>query len=208
MPIALSDFVDFSERTLEGMSRVLDRLDDVSVNARPSIPDASSPFQLATHALGAFAWWTSHMVCGRPVDRDRDAEFEASGTLAELHAALGRARDELDAIVPQLATASKLHGEPRTQIPLGRPWTVGACLMHAYEELAQHLGHLEMTVDVLLRADGTYTGGADRREPEHGAQIGAGTEGVDRVSRRAESLGRRFSLRLQPRGPSGPRSDQ
>ena len=149
MPISLDDFVDFSERTLDGYVRVLERLDDTTVNECPPIRGASSPFQLTTHALGAFNWWTSHMVCGHPSTRDRDAEFRANGTVDALRHAIDATRTELQAIVPELAAATELLGEPRTHIPLGRPWTVGASLLHAYEELAQHLGHLEMTVDLL-----------------------------------------------------------
>ena len=39
--------------------------------------------------------------------------------------------------------------------PAGGPdnWTEGAALIHTYEELAQHLGHMDITRDILL--DGT-----------------------------------------------------
>ena len=51
---------------------------------------------------------------------------------------------------PVLAAATELTEIPKTQIPLAGEWTVGAALIHAYEELAQHLGHLEVTADLLL----------------------------------------------------------
>lgn len=153
MVISLDDFVDFSERTMDGYLRALDRLDHESVNRRPGVVDASSPFQLTTHAIGAFRWWTAHMVCGHPSDRNRDAEFSAAGTIAELTSSIEASRSELRSIVAELDTATELRSEARTQTPLGRPWTVGAALLHAYEELAQHLGHLEMTVDLLRSAD-------------------------------------------------------
>ena len=37
--------------------------------------------------------------------------------------------------------------------PAGGPdnWTQGAAMIHTYEELAQHLGHMDITRDLLLR---------------------------------------------------------
>ena len=52
--------------------------------------------------------------------------------------------------VPLLDAATELTEIPQTQTPLAGEWTVGAALIHAYEELAQHLGHLEVTADLLL----------------------------------------------------------
>lgn len=148
--IAVEDFVRFCERTIDGMVRTLGRLDDATVNAvPPQLPGANSPFALVTHTFGALEWWTGHMVCGYPSSRDRDAEFRASGSVAELLAAAEAAKTQLRHIAPEIAAATAIAGTPRTTVPLDGEWTVGACLIHAYEELAQHLGHLEITVDLL-----------------------------------------------------------
>lgn len=148
--ISTDDFLRFCCRTIDGMVRAVGRLDDASVNAvPPQLPGANSPYALVTHALGALEWWTGHMVCGHPSSRDRDAEFRATGTVAELLEAAQAAKARLRAIAPELAAATTIAGTPRTTIPLVGEWTIGACLIHAYEELAQHLGHLEVTVDLL-----------------------------------------------------------
>ena len=146
--IRVDDFVLFCNRTLDGYERALGRLDDGSVNAVPST-GGSTPFQLVVHAMGATRWWTEHHVCGHEVERDRDAEFEASGPVAAAEASVSALRSLLDELAPAMAEATEVHFHPTTQTPLGRDWTVGACLIHAYEELAQHLGHLELTVDLL-----------------------------------------------------------
>lgn len=149
--IGVEDLVRFCERTIDGMVRALDRLDDTTVVAvPPQLPGANSPYALVTHALGALEWWTGHMVCGHPSTRDRDAEFRATGTVAEAVTAAEAAKPRLRALAPELAAATSIAGTPRTTIPLEGDWTVGACLIHAYEEIAQHLGHLEITVDLLL----------------------------------------------------------
>lgn len=149
--IRVDDFVLFCNRTLDGYERALARLDDASVNTVPST-GGSSVFQLVTHALAATRWWTAHHVCGRTVHRDRDAEFRASGTVAEAQAQVADFRSLLAELAPAMEAATEVHGAPSTQTPLGQDWTVGACLIHAYEELAQHLGHLELTTDLVLLA--------------------------------------------------------
>jgi hypothetical protein len=149
--IGVEDFVRFCVRTIDGMIRALDRLDDATVVAvPPQLPGANSPYALVTHALGALEWWTGHMVCGHPSTRDRDAEFRAGGTVAEAVAAAEAGKARIRSLAPELAAATSIAGTPRTSIPLEGDWTIGACLIHAYEELAQHLGHLEITVDLLL----------------------------------------------------------
>ena len=92
------------------------------------------------------------MVCGHPSDRKRDDEFTASGTVVDLVSASSLAKDRLRALLPELTTATELHGVPQTPVPLAAPWTVGAALINAYKELAQHLGHLEITVDMIVES--------------------------------------------------------
>lgn len=146
--ISADDFVLFCHRTLDGYDRALTRLDDATVNAAPPT-EGSTPFQLIVHATAAYRWWTARHVCARPVARDRDAEFEATGSVASAAAHVADLRALIDELAPELATATTVHFDPTTQTPLGADWTVGACLIHAYEELAQHLGHLEITVDLV-----------------------------------------------------------
>ena len=150
--IQVEDFLLFCNRTLDGYERALARLDDDTVNELPPLPDPNSPYQLVAHAVGATTWWTSYMVCGHPSDRDRDAEFGGAGSVADARDLIGQLRLRLTELAPEFAAATDLAEEPQTQTPLGAPWTVGAALIHAYEELAQHLGHLEITVDLITNA--------------------------------------------------------
>lgn len=148
--ITVDDVVVFCNRTLDGYERALSRLDDTTVNAALDVPAANTPYQLVTHALAAARWWVDHIVCGYPSDRDRDGEFVASGSRSDLLDGIGVLRTLLAERTAELDAATELAFEAQTQTPLGRPWTVGAALIHAYEELAQHLGHLEVTVDLLV----------------------------------------------------------
>lgn len=83
----------------------------------------------------------------RYTGRDRDAEFEASGPVAEL---VARARLERAGLRADLARI-----DPALPVP-GRPgreafWSDSAegILLHVLEELCQHPGHLEITRDLV-----------------------------------------------------------
>ncbi len=147
--ISIDDFLVFADRTYDGFGRALDRLDDTSVNALPDLPSPNSAFQLVVHTVAAVDWWTSHIILGHPSDRNRPAEFEATGTRAEAQHALATSRAKLHELGPALAGATTYVNQPQTEEPLAGEWTVGACMVHVYEELAQHLGHLELTVDLV-----------------------------------------------------------
>lgn len=153
MTITVDDFEVFCNRSFAGVMSVVDRLGNDLINERPST-GGSSPFALVTHILGACEWWVGHMVVGDISTRVRDDEFTASGTIADLEAAVAGWLDLLAQRKPAIALATELAGTPQTQQPLQGEWTVGAALIHAYEELAQHLGHLEITADLLLAAEG------------------------------------------------------
>ncbi len=146
--ISIDDFIVFADRTLDGWERVVTRLDDRTINAEPA-PGANSTFVLVTHMAGATRFWTEHIVLGLPTNRDRDAEFVARGTVAEALDTIRSTRAGLDQLATALAEATHLSVTPETQTPLAGTWTVGAAMIHVYEELAQHLGHAELTADVV-----------------------------------------------------------
>jgi hypothetical protein len=148
--ITIDDFEVFCRRSFAGVLNVVDRLGDDLINEHPRVVAGSSPYALVTHILGAVEFWVGHMVLGEDSTRVRDDEFIASGTTAELHRAVDAWLGRLAERKLRIADATELFEVPQTQTPLGGEWTVGAALIHAYEELAQHLGHLEVTADILL----------------------------------------------------------
>jgi hypothetical protein len=126
-------------------------LGDDRANAKPDLPDANSPYAILTHCLGVMAYWGGDVVAGREVERDRAAEFRASGRIDDLIARARAARAVLAADVETLDAQAPPRGEVRgkdAQTPLGR--SQGGALIHIYEELSQHLGQMEVTRDILL----------------------------------------------------------
>src|SRR4051794_24553629 len=78
----------FTERALLGMLAIADELGDERVCARAELPDANSAYGLVTHCLGVLEYWVGHLVAGRRIERDRPAEFTATGRVAQLRAAV------------------------------------------------------------------------------------------------------------------------
>ena len=150
MNITVTDFLNFTGRTIGGLSKSIARLDDDLVNVAPDLPGANSPFVIVTHALGAARWWTEHVICGHMIERDRDSEFVATGTVAEAVENCANAQAKIVTLGAELDAATTIQPLPDIGRPRDFEWTVGAALIHTYEELAQHLGHLEITVDLLL----------------------------------------------------------
>ncbi|MTD52821.1 mycothiol transferase [Amycolatopsis pithecellobii] len=149
--LTTEEYLYFTDRAFDGMAAVLTELGDELANRRPELPGANTPYAIVTHCIGVVDHWAGRLVAGRPLERDRDAEFRASGKVADLLARIEEAKGRLREYVAVAEPRAPLHEEamPRYRDTLiGR--TQGAALQHVYEELAQHHGQLELTRDVLL----------------------------------------------------------
>ncbi|MDP9220579.1 MAG: DinB family protein [Actinomycetota bacterium] len=140
-------YVDFA---LDQMTAILVGLGDELASTRPDLPGANSPYAIVTHCCGVMEWWGGEMVAGRRVERDRAAEFVATGAVSDLLELVEAAKSRLRADVAGLDWAAPPRGvvDPAdADLPLGQ--TKSGVLLHIYEELSQHLGQLELTRDVL-----------------------------------------------------------
>jgi hypothetical protein len=149
--ISAEDYLWYVDLALDQMIDIVSGLGDDLANTKPDLPGANSPFAILTHCLGVMAYWGGDVVAGREVERDRPAEFRATGQVEDLVARARAARVTLAADVGTLDAQAAPRGQVRgddARTPLGR--TQGGVLMHIYEELSQHLGQLEVTRDVLM----------------------------------------------------------
>ena len=151
--ICVPDYLSFVDDALTGMVEIVTELGDELANRRPDLPGANSPYAVLTHCLGVLEYWGGHVVAGRPIERDRDAEFVAHGDVATLTGRVADARRrflaDLEDVDPPAAPRGAVEPED-AELPLGR--TQGGALLHVLEELAQHRGQLELTRDVLRAA--------------------------------------------------------
>lgn len=112
-----------------------------ALNWRPPMPETNSLYALATHVLGAEAWWIHQMVGGEDIGRHRDAEFVAAGDdLGWLPERLRQVAERSEAV---------LRGLTEADLRSTRQWhdetvTVQWCILHVIDHTSRHLGHLEL----------------------------------------------------------------
>ena len=146
-----TDFLPFLNTALDGMLGIAATLGDDLVNERPDLPGANSPYAIVAHCIGVTDWWIGSMIAGRPSDRNREAEFTASGTVAELGAGVDALMERMHRDLDEMSPAAPIrHPEYLPEGSPARGWNQSRALIHTLEELAQHHGQLELTRDVLV----------------------------------------------------------
>ncbi len=103
---------------------------------------------LATHIVGAGEYWILEAAGGRPVDRNRAAEFRAEGSIGELREryerwleATGEVFDRMDDVT--LASIYERPADPERGMGAASR-SRAECILHALEHTAVHLGHLQL----------------------------------------------------------------
>ncbi len=146
-PDAVASYVD---RAVEAMADIVGDLGDDLANARPGLPGANSPYAILRHCLGVMEFWGGQVVAGRTVDRDREAEFRASGAVADLIADAQEAQRRFRADIVTADPKARPMGDHLTTGPDELELTSqGHALLHIMEEVCQHLGQMEITRDML-----------------------------------------------------------
>ena len=149
--ISVEDYLYFVDEAIDGMVSIVIELGDDLANRKLDLPGAHSPYAILTHCLGVMEYWAGHVVAGRSIERDRAAEFRASGRVSELGDRARRARGRLRWDIANVEPFEAPRGETPPEdahLPIAR--TQGGALLHVYEELAQHRGQMEVCRDLLL----------------------------------------------------------
>ncbi|MDS2171187.1 DUF664 domain-containing protein [Nesterenkonia sp. CL21] len=133
--------------TLVGSLEEADAGRDLGEHTGPEV-STNSAVQLLVHVCGVMRRWSSSVNLGVPVPRDRDGEFTTQMPAAQALELAARARE---AFLDDIA-ATDWSAAPAA-LPAGRDeqWTVTChgVLLHVFEEICQHLGHAEITRDVV-----------------------------------------------------------
>ena len=98
---------------------------------------------MAVHTASAGRWMFVHQVCGEDLDRDRDAEFHAVATRAEIEAHF---QEFLDAMRERACVleSTDLDQMPPTIRPNHPTWTRAHWLFHMVEHTGIHVGHAQI----------------------------------------------------------------
>ena len=149
--IPASVYLWYVDLALGQMTAIVEELGDDLVNRRPPFRDANSAYVILTHCLGVMEYWGGATVAQRPVQRDRAAEFTASGDVAGLlrrtEQASRRLREDLVGL-DSAAPPVNVRRNPDEPVPYHE--AKGAVLVHVLEELFQHLGQMELTRDSIV----------------------------------------------------------
>ena len=141
---------------LERVSACLEGLSEAQLNWKPPIDGGNSLYVIAAHTLGNARAFVLGIACGQPLERDRPAEFRASGRdAAELSAQARRLTAEIEAALVRLSPSElnrrllppqSLWGEGKAQ-----EISVREAILHVVEHASIHLGQLQITRDLALR---------------------------------------------------------
>ena len=155
MEIVPDDLLYFMNHALDGMVSIAEELGDERVNLRPDFPGANSPYVILYHSVCCTHFWCGAILAGRKVKRDRDAEFQATGTVADLRQAVKSIQGQLPKDLEHVQGDQPLvYSDGLLPIHVQhsiQDWSQGKALIHAYEELAQHFGQMEITRDILMQ---------------------------------------------------------
>lgn len=148
------DYWFFVERALGGMRQIVAELGDDLANRPSPLPGGNSPYALLHHCVAVVEAWVGGFVAGRSIDRDRTAEFSASGPVDDLLARVDAATLQFRLDLLDADAAAPLAQEPPSDFKgPDRTLTVGGALQHVYEELAQHHGQMEQIRDLVVAVD-------------------------------------------------------
>jgi len=150
LPISEDACLWFVDLALEQMVAIVRGLGDVDANRRPDLAGANSPYVILTHCLGVLEFWGGRMIAERTITRDRNAEFEARGTVDALIERTDASRRQYERDVANIESLARPPNVlPPKELALPYARTKGAVLLHVMRELFQHLGQMELSRDVL-----------------------------------------------------------
>ena len=133
------------ERLLETIAD----LDDEAVNWRPPVPGANSLLVLVTHVLASAEEHVVGKAAGKTVVRNRAAEFVVTGGAGHLAARAAEVRRRIDEALDGLEGRLDEERDPPFDTWPGSPVTVRDRLIHSVSHTAEHVGHAQMTRDLL-----------------------------------------------------------
>lgn len=123
---------------------------DELVSRRPDVEGANSVYALVVHCCGVMERWGGESIAGRSITRDRSAELTATGTIEQLEAVVAAQRRRWVDDLADFEAGAAPRGPHGWEEGDPEPTTQGFIVLHVIEELYQHLGHVDLTVDLVL----------------------------------------------------------
>jgi uncharacterized damage-inducible protein DinB len=142
---ALADAAIGEFRQLHDRLRTLIKdLDETALDRVPAEGENSIAV-LITHTLGSELGWL-HRAADRQFKRDRDAEFRARASRSTLADAIDATERRGADLIRAAEAAGLAGGRGRFD---GQEMTAGACITHSLAHTGEHVGHAELTRNLL-----------------------------------------------------------
>ncbi|HEY6567660.1 MAG TPA: DUF664 domain-containing protein [Actinomycetota bacterium] len=143
---------DILSDSLDELRKAVDGCTADELNRRPAGDDTNGLAVLVTHAMGSTRAWLSVAVGAPLPERDRDAEFlvvveDPGAFLATFDAAAGQCRSLLATDAP--FDPGRVGTAPWRTYGSDEPVTAAWALLHAVEHLREHVGHAQLTRQIL-----------------------------------------------------------
>ncbi|MEX2426233.1 MAG: DinB family protein [Thermomicrobiaceae bacterium] len=149
--MATDESTMFADSIVDKLERIVSCLDGQSpdeINMLPPIPETNSLLVLAVHTMANVEEATFKALLGQQVNRNRDAEFAASGSSAE---EVRKQWEELKArIHPALAGLTPDQLSSVYEHPRRGPMSGRELLLFTATHASEHVGHAEMTRDWII----------------------------------------------------------
>src|SRR4029079_2362975 len=134
---------------LDRLLETISGLDDEAMNWKPPVPGGNSLLVLVTHALASAEEHIVGKAAGKTVVRNPDAEFVVTGGSGHLAARAAEVRRRIDDALTALeGRLDEERDRPFGKLPLPRG-TARDRLIHSVSHTAEHVGHAQMTRDLL-----------------------------------------------------------
>jgi uncharacterized damage-inducible protein DinB len=147
-------FQDYLHRLTDLHQDILNAIQGLPVEALDWTPiqrsntEMNSINVMVTHICGSERYWIGEIACGDDSKRVRAEEFKVSGlNAAELSSQIIAATKYAEEALQNLSINDLSHVKSHTRD--GMPVTVGWALLHALEHAAVHLGHIQITQQLL-----------------------------------------------------------
>ncbi|HVX31418.1 MAG TPA: DinB family protein [Nitrolancea sp.] len=146
----LASFWVAIQETVDRLLATLDGLSAEQINWRPAAPEANPLSVLAIHTMGNVEENILETLCGQPVNRQRDREFQQSGaSVAAIQERWRQLQPRIETALAPLTTdvLTAMHKHPRRDEESGYD-----VLILVARHAGEHAGQAELTRDLLRAA--------------------------------------------------------
>ncbi|MFC1952996.1 DUF664 domain-containing protein [Chloroflexota bacterium] len=129
----------------EHIKEAIQSINAETANWCPLSKGTNSIYAIVYHLLGSEEYWVVQTIGGENVNRDREAEFRASGNPSMIMEHWEKQEGKSNNILSSLSLSQL--GEDRISNLTSKSvsYTVRGCILHVISHYATHLGHIQLT---------------------------------------------------------------